>query len=265
MRTLKWGLGMMFRSASGCLVAAACLLAQAQTPPPEQDGKVSDDFAKTILQKADEIRFPAQGFEVNVKIRSVDGGGEPEVREYRILSKGNDNTIVVTTPPAAERGQILLMKGRDLWLFLPSVSQPVRLSLAQRLTGQVSNGDIARANFSGDYSPRLVGTEKIGDDKAFVLELTAVDRTVTYHRVKYWVRENGYAPIKAEFYSLSDKLLKACSYEGYKPLGGRTRPARLVMTDAIKADTKSVLDYDAMKNVDLPDKLFTKEYLRKLQ
>ena len=70
-----------------------------------------------------------------------------DVHKYRVLSKGNENSIVMTTEPASERGQILLMKGRDLWIFMPSVSQPVRLSLSQRLTGQVANGDLARANF----------------------------------------------------------------------------------------------------------------------
>ncbi len=69
-----------------------------------------------------------------------------------MLSKGNENTIVQVTEPASERGQIMLMKGRDLWVFMPNISQPVRLSLAQRLTGQVANGDLARANFVGDYA-----------------------------------------------------------------------------------------------------------------
>lgn len=224
-----------------------------------------DNAARAILQKADEIRFPVQGFEVGVRIRSVDGGAAPEEREFRVYSKGNENTIVQTTKPAAERGQILLMKGRDLWLFVPNVSQPVRLSLAQRLTGVVSNGDIARANFSGDYNPTLIGTEKLGDETFHVLELIAVDRTVTYQKVRYWVRQSNGAPHKAEFYSLSDRLLKTCSYENYRALGGKVRPTRLVMVDAVKADTKSVMDYDDMRLVDLPDKMFTKEYLKKVQ
>jgi outer membrane lipoprotein-sorting protein len=225
----------------------------------------ADNPARAILQKADEIRFPVQGFEVAVRIRSVDGGAAPEEREFRVYSKGNENTIVQTTKPAAERGQILLMKGRDLWLFVPNVSQPVRLSLAQRLTGVVSNGDIARANFSGDYNPTLVGTEKIGDEAFHVLELIAIDRTVTYQKVKYWVRQSNGAPHKAEFYSLSDRLLKTCSYENYRALGGKVRPTRLVMVDAVKADTRSVMDYNEMRLVDLPDKMFTKEYLKKVQ
>ena len=46
-------------------------------------------------------------------------------------------------------------KGPSGPFFLSRVSQPVRLSLAQPLVGQVSNGDIARANFAGDYAPKL--------------------------------------------------------------------------------------------------------------
>lgn len=249
----------------GFSVAASLVLpcSAADEEAPAVSG--GDQQAKAILQRADEIRFPTQGFEVQVRVKSVDGGGTPEVREFKVWSKGNENTIVQTTAPASERGQILLMKARDLWLFVPNVSQPVRLSLAQRLTGVVSNGDIARANFSGDYVPKLVGTDKIGDETYSILDLVAVDRGVAYQRVKYWVRQNGGAPFKAEFYSLSDRLLKTCSYEGYRSLGGRVRPARLVMTDAVKADTVSVMEYDAMKMVDLPDKVFTKEYLKKVQ
>jgi hypothetical protein len=45
---------------------------------------------------------------------------------------------------------------------------------------------------------------------------------------------------------------------------GRPRPARLVMEDALKSGEQSVLDYGNMKLRDLPDKLFTKDYLKKL-
>lgn len=225
----------------------------------------SDEAATSLLKRADEIRFPSHGFEVMVRTRSVEAGGDPEFRDFRVWSKGNENTIVQTTAPASERGQILLMKGRDLWLFVPNVSQPVRLSLAQRLTGIVSNGDIARANFSGDYAARLLDTERIGGESYSVLDLTATSRSVAYQRVKFWVSQKGAAPFRAEFYSLSDRLLKTCSYEAYKTLGGAVRPTRLVMTDAVKADTTSIMEYQNMKLMDLPDKIFTKEYLKKLQ
>lgn len=42
------------------------------------------------------------------------------------------------------------------------------------------------------------------------------------------------------------------------------RPTRLVMEDALRGNEQSVLDYSGMKLRDLPDKMFTKEYLSKL-
>jgi hypothetical protein len=120
--------------------------------------------------------FPEEGFQVDVAVANSNARRGDDTRQYRVLSKGNENAIVMVTEPAADRGQIMLMKGRDLWEFLPNVSQPVRLSLAQRLTGQVANGDLARANLAGDYTPKLVRTEKIDGEDHLRPELNALDR-----------------------------------------------------------------------------------------
>jgi outer membrane lipoprotein-sorting protein len=242
------------RLQAGIACALFCITSAALAQPSPED----------ILRRADAIRFPREGFEVAVRIRSAENGRATEERAYKVLSKGNENSLVMTVEPAAERGQILLMKGRDLWLYLPKVSQPVRLSLAQRLTGQVANGDIARANFAGDYTPRLAGTEKVGNDLMFVLELAAVDRKVTYQRVRYWVRQKDFRPHKAEFYSVSDRLLKTCLYDEYRNLGGQVRPTRLTMLDALQKGAQSTMDYSDLRLRDLPDQVFTKEYLRRL-
>jgi len=221
-------------------------------------------LARSIVEKADEVRFPVKGFDTHVTIASTTDDGETEMRKYRVLSKGNENTIVRAVEPASEAGQMLLMKGRDLWIFMPSISQPVRLSLSQRLTGEVANGDLARANFAGDYIPKIVRTETLDGEPTWVLELNAVDRGVTYHRVMYWVRQGSFRPAKAEFYSLSDRLLKTATYSEYRQLAGRERPTRLVMEDALHKGQKSVLDYSDMRVRELPDKMFTKDYLKHL-
>lgn len=222
------------------------------------------ELAQTILEKADQIRFPRESFQVDVTINTTAPGQPEEWRKYRVLSKGNENSVVMTTEPASERGQILLLKGRDLWIFMPEVSQPVRLSLSQRLTGQVANGDLARANFAGDYNAKILRTDVIEGEKYYVLELTGVDRGVTYHKVLYWVGQSNFWPYRAEFYSLSDRLLKTARYEKFQMLHGALRPTRLVMEDALRTGEQSVLEYSGMKQRDLPDKVFTKDYLKKL-
>lgn len=224
-----------------------------------------DAVARSVLEKADAIRFPSAGFQVDVDITSTSRDQNAVTRKYRVLSKGNDNTAIMILEPASERGQIMLMKGRDLWVFMPEVSQPIRLGLSQRLTGQVANGDIARANFSGDYNPRILRSERVGGEQYSVLELMAVDRGVAYHRVLLWVNSANYQPLKAEFYSLSNRLMKTCSYENYREMAGTRRPTRLVMEDALKSGEKSVLEYERMKLRDLPEKVFSKDYLKKLQ
>jgi outer membrane lipoprotein-sorting protein len=232
-----------------------------------QDKSVTNDDAQArkIVEAADRIRFPGEGFQVDVSIVTTGRDRSPDERKYRVLSKGNDNTVAMVTEPASERGQILLMKGHDLWVFLPNVSQPVRLSLSQRLTGEVANGDLARANFAGDYNPKVVRTETVDGEAYDVLELTAVDRSVTYPRVVYWVRASDSSPYKAEFYSASNRLLKTCRYEKFEHVLGKLRPGRLVMQDALHADDESTLDYSGMTLRDLPDKVFTKDYLKKLE
>ena len=255
-----------WRNRSALLTAAILAVGACVALGTPSVARADDEaLARSILEKSDLVRFPAGGFEVNVKIDTSEPGKDTQTRKYKVLSKGNENTVVMVTEPASDRGQILLMKDRDLWVFIPNVSQPIRVPLSQRLTGQVANGDLARANFSGDYTPKLLRTETVDGEPMYVLELIATDRGVTYHRVLYWVRQSNHSPYKAEFYSVSDRLLKSAKYDNYARLGGRSRPSRLVMHDALREGAESVLEYSDMKSRDLPDRIFTKDYLKRLE
>ena len=255
------------------LLASALLLAgwaQAQDADADADAlsaqlPIADVEALKIVTRADEIRFPRESFQTEIAVRNLSTGAQNDERKFRVLSRGNESTIVLSTEPVSERGQALLMRGRDLWIFMPSVSQPVRLSLAQRLTGQVANGDLARANLAADYTPTIIGHEDLDGQPTVVLSLTAVDRGVTYSKVKYWVAEKDNRPLKAEFYALSGRLLKTARYEEFKEMAGRLRPTRLVLEDALKEGEVSVLTYETMNIRDLPERMFTREYLRRLE
>ena len=256
----------MKRFHAGLMFFIVILVVTLQIPTGSALGAVADDdLAKASVEKADRIRFPQGGYQVNVKITTLSPGREPDLRDYEILSKGNDRTIIRTLSPAADKGQVLLMRDRDLWIFMPSVSQPIRLSASQRLTGQVANGDLARANFSGDYAPNIIKSEIIDSEQFHVIELKALDRSVTYDRVLYWVNKANDRPMKAEFYATSGRLLKTCRYQNYRDAAGASRPARLIMEDAIVEGARSILDYTELKTKDHPDRIFAKDYMKKLQ
>lgn len=240
------------------LIAAGVGTASAADAPPD------DTLAREFLLRADRIRFPEEGFQVDIVITTTAPDSEPDERSYRILSKGNNQTLVQTTAPAVDRNQILLMRDHDLWAFLPNLSQPIRLPLSQRLTGQVANGDLARANFVGDYEPRILRKETLGGDIYNVLQLDANDNWVTYHKVLYWINAKNARPYKAEFYAVSGRLLKTAWYRDYETLGGGIRPTRLIIEDALRKGYRSELEYSNMVQRELPDKVFTKDYLKKL-
>jgi Outer membrane lipoprotein-sorting protein len=250
--------------AFGVYFLAVCAFVLTFSSARSADSDESSSRAKQLLLRADRIRFPAEGFQVEVTITTTGPDKEPDIRAYRVLSKGNDQTLIQTTAPEIDRDQILLMRDRELWAFLPNLSQPIRLPLAQRLAGQVANGDLARANFVGDYSPSILRSERARGDEYQILQLDAVDKWVTYSRVLLWVNAKNARPYKAEFYALSGRLLKTCQFTDYQPAGGETRPMRLVVDDALRAGNRSVLEYRDLKLRDLPDKFFNKDYLKKL-
>ena len=241
---------------------AAWLLLAALAAAP---GAARAEFSpEDILLKTDEVRNPQMDYTVHVAVTTEKPGRATSVSTYEVLVKGREDAVIKTLSPPIERGRVLLMKSHDLWAFLPDVSKPLRVSLQERLTGQVANGDLARANFSGDYTAALAAVEKITGENYFVMDLAAKAPDVTYGRVKLWVHAQTFYPLKAEFYAISGRLLKTCSYEDYRQLGGRLRPTRLVMSDPILSGSRSILEYNDLTIEDLPEKYFTKDYLKKL-
>lgn len=220
--------------------------------------------AQEIIQKVDEVRSPQTDYTISVEVNSYSVSRQPKSAVYEVMTKGSDKTIIKTVFPKVERGRILLMRDRNLWAFFPEVTKPLRLSMQERLIGEVSNGDIARVNFSGDYAAKLLRMEKTGGKVYYVLELTAKSGDVTYGKVILWAQKEAFWPLKAEFYAISGRLLKICSYESYKMLGERLRPTQLVMEDPIVRGKKSVIKYDNIRIGELPEKYFSKDYMKKL-
>ncbi|MBI4376377.1 MAG: outer membrane lipoprotein-sorting protein [Elusimicrobia bacterium] len=225
----------------------------ALTPSPEE-----------IIAKADEVRMPQSDYEVRVTVTSYDSGQVQKSAKYRVMVRGREKAIVQATDPETDRGRTLLMIGRDMWLFLPHVSQPVRVSLRERLLGEVANGDVARTNFADDYQARLLSQKS--DAEHYALELLAKSDTATYRRIIYWVRKDNFHPHKAEYYAVSGRLLKRGMYQGYAPLGGRLRPLRLILEDNFVRSRRSIIEYDNdIKIREIPEKYFTKHFLKRLK
>jgi outer membrane lipoprotein-sorting protein len=211
--------------------------------------------AEALLKRADAFRNGWPSFVIRVKITSYESGKSDETKLYEVSRKGTDKVYVEFMSPR-DKGRHLLMLGDDMWIYLPDTSRPVRITPLERLSGNASNGDIARTNYAVDYSAVYLRTEKVGAEECYVLDLTAKRKGSTYQKIQYWVRVTDARPVKAEFYLTSGKHIKSATFDDYQQIGGRIQLHRFTLYDQIRHNSHSVLEYSGAVPRDLPDKLF---------
>ena len=211
--------------------------------------------AEAILKRADTFRNGWPSYTVHVKITNYESGKSDEEQLYDVSKKGTEKTYVEFMSPR-DKGRHLLMLGDDMWIYLPDTSRPVRITPLERLSGDASNGDVARTNYAVDYSPVYVRTEKVGTVDCHVLDLTAKRKGSTYQRILFWVRVEDSRPVKAEFYLTSGKHIKSATFDEYRDYGGRSLLHKLTLYDEIRHNSHSVLEYNGAVPRQLPDKLF---------
>ncbi|HKY63710.1 MAG TPA: outer membrane lipoprotein-sorting protein [bacterium] len=218
-----------------------------------------------IVAKADAVRVPKGSYEFEAAIVNYEGETKQSESGYKVYVRDLEHSLVEFRSPAAEKGKSLLMIQEDLWIYLPRVKKPVRIPLQQRLAGNVSNGDMARANFSNDYSATLAGEEKIGDREVYVLDLVAKSPSKTYNKIKYKVAKSDFHPVTAEYYTVSGASLKTCTFEDFRQEAGALRPVRLVFQDSLNPRKKSILTFSGMVTKQLDLSMFTKDYMKTLE
>ena len=202
----------------------------------------------TILKEADGIRNPKEDFQMLVAISSSDGGEG----EFKVMTKGNNRTIVETLAPRRDKGRDLLMVDENMWVFIPKLKRAVRVSLSQKLSGEAANGDISRMRWANDYTAKIVNS----DEKTWTLMLEANKKGLTYEKIKAFIEKGSFRPLKASYLTKSGKVLKNAEFKDYIPLAGKVRPSKILITDAIKKERSSTIVIKQMAVKSLPASKF---------
>lgn len=206
--------------------------------------------AHSILKDSDQARgggLPGIVWEIKLQSRDGDRNDEPQ----RILVKAvDDSSVAETQEPVRFKGSKILQVERSMWMTRPGLSKPIPISPRQRMSGQASNGDIAATNYAGDYEAELAGTESIDGEECHVLNLAAKHKRATYDKIRYWVSVKRVVGIKAEFYSVSGKLLKTARFEYGNTIEheGKRIPfiSRMIIRDAL-IDAETVMEFGTVK------------------
>ncbi|HOV13524.1 MAG TPA: outer membrane lipoprotein-sorting protein, partial [Spirochaetota bacterium] len=193
--------------------------------------------ADELIDKIDETRGPGFSFSCDVAMTTMEKKEVTEKNLMRLLYKrqndGANRAFGYMLEPEDQKGRKLLLIGTDTWLYIPGSKKPIKISPAQKLSGNTSTGDILSVNYKADYTPTIIGEEKISDINTIKLELIAKTPTVTYYKIVIFVNKNDFKPVKSEFYSKTEKLLKSGFYRKYQKIGGKNICIEILIVDNI--------------------------------
>lgn len=215
-----------------------------------------------ILQKVDRNLEP-ETYESYRQLTDIQPDGSKKVSVLYTMKKGRDKVVALFLAPASDKGRVTLRLADNMWLYMPDVGRPIRITSLQSVTGSVfNNADILRIDYTAEYNVEAAEEQK----DAFLLSLKAKTGEVAYDKLKMWVDKQVLLPTTIECYAASGLLLKTLRFRNIKDFGGGVRrPATLETDSPLYKDYKSVMQWSGLKKRDFADEIFTLNYLPRVQ
>ena len=232
-----------------------CLLALVTFPAIALDGA-------QILQKVDRNLEP-EAYEMLRKLINVEPDGKRKEFVLYSVKKGRDKIVALFLAPQSDKGRATLRLGDNMWLYIPEVGKPMRITSLQSVTGGVfNNADILRIDYAAEYNVETTVEEK----DQYLLTLKAKTAEVAYDKLKMWVDKKALLPVTIECYAASGMLIKTLRFKDTRDFGGGIkRPATLETDSPLYKDYKSVMLYSQIRKRNFPDEVFSLNYLPRVE
>ena len=216
----------------------------------------------TLLQQVDTNLQP-ESFESYRKLINIEPNGTQREFLLYTLKKGQDKIVSLFLAPASDKGRATLRLGENMWLYIPNVGKPIRITSLQSVVGGVfNNADIMRLDYHVEYDVQQL--EDMGSE--YLLDLKAKTGAVAYDRLKMSVDKTTVVPTKIECYAATGLLIKTLYYKERKPFDdGVMRPAVIETDSPLYKGYKSLMVYARVQKRSLPDEVFTLDFLPRLE
>lgn len=215
-----------------------------------------------LLKKVDRNLEP-ESYEMYRKLINIEPDGSRKEFVLYSVKKGTDKIVALFLAPSSDKGRATLRLRDNMWLYIPEVGKPVRITSLQSVTGGVfNNADILRIDYTAEYD-----VEKTDEDKdGYVLSLKAKTAEVAYDRLKMWVDKKILLPTMIECYAASGMLIKTLRFKDIKDFGsGIRRPATVDTDSPLYKGYRSVMLYSQIKPRKFPDEVFSLNYLPRVE
>ncbi len=211
-----------------------------------------------ILLQVDRNLQP-ESYEMYRKLINIEPDGSKKEYVLYTVKKGQDKMVALFLSPASENGRATLRLGDNMWLYIPNVGKPLRITSLQSVVGGVfNNSDILRLDYRAEYNATIADES----ETFYTLDCKAKTTTVAYDRLKMTVDKKAMVPTAIECYAASGMLIKTLYYKDLKDFGDNlVRPSVLETDSPLYKGYKSIMLYAKVNRKDLADEVFTLNYL----
>lgn len=215
-----------------------------------------------ILNQVDRNLAP-ESFEMYRKLVNIEPDGRRKEYVLYTAKKGRDQVLALFLEPASDEGRTTLRVADNMWLYIPDVGKPLRITSLQSVVGGIfNNSDLMRLEFSVEYDVESIQEE--GD--AYILSLKAKTEFVAYDRLKMQVEKQNLLPVTIEAYAASGLLIKTLRYKDVKDFGdGLVRPGVMETDSPLYIGYKSVILFGKIQKRDFADEVFTLNYMPRIK
>jgi outer membrane lipoprotein-sorting protein len=215
------------------------------------------------ILKAVDGRLQPGDLEMYRKLINIEPDGTKKEYTYWFLRQDKDKIVTLFLAPASDNGRATLRLGENMWLYIPNVGKPIRITSLQSVVGGVfNNADIMRLDYHVEYDV----TELAEDAGQHLLSLKAKTGQVAYDKLKMWVEKKDLMPVRVECYSATGLLIKTLHFKDVKDLGDGVIGPTVIETDSpLYKGYRSVMVSAKLKKRTFPEEVFTLNYLPRVK
>jgi hypothetical protein len=215
-----------------------------------------------LLRKIDRNLEP-DSYEMYRKLINIEPDGKKKEFVLYMVRKGNDKIAGVFISPPTDQDRAMLRLGDNMWLYIPNVGKPVRITSLQSATGGVfNNADILKIDFSAEY-----GIEKLTDSLGqHCFYLKANSKSAAYDRLILLADKKTLLATKLECRTEAGMLIKKLHFKETKDFGGGiVRPSVIETDSPLYKGYKSIMIYAKIKKRNFSDEVFTINGMAKIK
>ena len=250
------------KRALAAIVLAAAGIAVA-TPANATDQAVDEAVdgaidGEGILRQVDRNLNP-ESYAMYRKLINIEPDGDKREFVLYTIKKGEDRMVALFLSPASEKGRSTLRLEDNMWLYMPNVGKPLRITSLQSIVGGVfNNSDILRLDYSSEYSVESASDE--GDH--YLLDLAANSGAVAYDHLEMRVDKETVIPTEIRCYTATGVLIKTLHYSETKDFGGGiVRPSVLETDSPLQKGYRSIMLFAEIEAREFSDEVFTLNFL----